>query len=80
MPLTGCSIFGTEKPPATEVVVKRQDVPDALLVLPDLPAIPPKPRTQQQVARWANAMEEWAGVCQGRIYAIRDWSDGAPAE
>lgn len=79
MPLTGCSILGTDKPPATEIVIERASIPASLFVLPSLPPIPPKPRTDTQIARWAIAMEAWAGTCSGQLATIRDLvSESAP--
>lgn len=66
---TACS---ADRPPLTEVRVERIEIPAVLLTCAPTPAVPPKPRTQGDVARYLVELWEAGEDCRARVEAIRE--------
>lgn len=67
--LTACS---ADRLPLTEVRIERIEIPAVLLNCAPAPTVPPKPRTQGDVARYLVELWEAGEDCRARLEAIRE--------
>ncbi len=71
--LTAC-----QAPPATATRIERLAPPAALLECKGAPQVPPRPRTQRDVALYIAQLAAAHDDCEGNLAAVRAWAAGRP--